>query len=402
MPELLPRPWSRVWRYLLAAAVGAAAWCAQTAVVLSAPLTPAQQDVVGAVLVLDFVLGVVVLALLPLRRRCPLLAACLASAVCAVSVASMGPAAFAVASMAVRRQRVAVTIAATVFVAGAIASEFLYRPRFLFTTGGGFDSMGGVVLSGAFFAAAVVAGYYVAARRELVGSLSERALTAEREQALTARVARDAERNRIAREMHDVLAHRISMVALHAGALTYREDLDRGQTAAVAHTIQDNARLALAELREVLGVLRAEGAADDSAEPPQPTLAQLPALLADAREAGSAVRLDDGGLDNGGLAGRQFPETLSRTAFRIVQEALTNARRHAPGEPVAVRLTGTPGGVLEVEVRNPLGDRVSAAPSPGVGLLGLAERAELAGGTVTHGPRPDGSFVVTARLPWQS
>ncbi|GGM88473.1 hypothetical protein GCM10011609_26530 [Lentzea pudingi] len=399
MPELLPRPWSRVWRYLLAAAVGAAAWCAQTAVVLSGPLTQPQQDVVGAVLVLDLLCGAVVLALLPLRRRHPLLVACLTSAACAVSVASTGPAALAVASMAARRQRVPVAVAATVFLTGAVVSESLYRPRFLFAEGGVFESVGGVVLSGAFFAAAVVAGYYVAARRELVGSLSERALTAEREQALTARVARDAERNRIAREMHDVLAHRISMVALHAGALTYREDLDRRQTAAAAHTIQENARLALAELREVLGVLRADGAAEDSAEPPQPTLAQLPALLADAREAGSAVR-----LDNGGLVGRQFPETLSRTAFRIVQEALTNARRHAPGEPVVVRLSGAAGGVLEVEIRNPLGDRVSAAPSPspGVGLLGLSERAALAGGTVTHGPRPDGSFVVTARLPWQS
>lgn len=397
MPELLPRPWSRVWRYLLAAAVGAAAWCAQTAVVLSGPLTEAQLDVVGAVLVLDLVLGAVALALLPSRRRHPLLAACLTSAVCAVSVAGMGAAVLAVASAAARRQRVPVVVAAAVFLTGAVVSEFLYRPRFLFAAGGVLEPAGGVVLGGAFFAAAVVAGYYAAARRELVDSLSERALTAEREQALTAQVARDAERNRIAREMHDVLAHRISMVALHAGALTYREDLDRGQTLAAAHTIRENARFALAELREVLGVLRAGGAADDPAGPPQPTLAQLPALIADVREAGSPVRLDDGGL-----AGRQFPETLSRTAFRIVQEALTNARKHAPGEPVAVRLSGTAGGVLEVEIRNPLGDRVSAAPSPGVGLLGLAERAGLAGGTVTHGPRPDGSFVVTASLPWRS
>lgn len=397
MPELLPRPWSRVWRYLLAAAVGAAAWCAQTAVVLSGPLTEAQLDVVGAVLVLDFVLGAVALALLPSRRRHPLLAACLTSAVCAVSVAGMGAAVLAVASAAARRQRVPVVVAAAVFLTGALVSEFLYRPRFLFAASGVLEPAGGVVLGGALFAAAVVAGYYAAARRELVDSLSERALTAEREQALTAQVARDAERNRIAREMHDVLAHRISMVALHAGALTYREDLDRGQTVAAAHTIRENARFALAELREVLGVLRAGGAADDPAGLPQPTLAQLPALLADVREAGSPVRLDDGGL-----AGRQFPETLSRTAFRIVQEALTNARKHAPGEPVAVRLSGTAGDVLEVEIRNPLGDRVSAAPSPGVGLLGLSERARLAGGTVTHGPRPDGSFVVTASLPWRS
>ncbi|MCR3750404.1 sensor histidine kinase [Lentzea californiensis] len=396
MPELL-RAWSRVWRHLLAAAVGVVAWGAMTAVVLSVPLTAAQQDVVGAALVLDLVLGAVTFALLLLRRRHPLVVACLTSAACVVSVTSMGPAALAVASMATRRQRVPVAVVATVFLAGSIVSEFVYRPRFLFTEGGGFEATSGVLLGEVFFAAAVATGYYVAARRDLVGSLRERALTAEREQALAAKVAREAERNRIAREMHDVLAHRISMVALHAGALTYRDDLDRGQTVEAAQTIQENARLALAELREVLGVLRADGPAGISADAPQPTLAQLPALLADAREAGSAVR-----LDSGELLVHRFPETLSRTAFRIVQEALTNARKHAPGEPVVVRLTGAAGDVLEVEVRNPLAGRTSAAPSSGVGLLGLAERAELAGGTFAHGPRPDGSFVVTARLPWQS
>ncbi|MGI5499043.1 sensor histidine kinase [Lentzea sp. CA-135723] len=394
MPEPL-RVWSRVWRSLLAAGVGVVAWCAQTAVVLAGTLTPAQQDVVGAALVLDFAVGVATLAVLPLRRRHPLLVACLTGAACTVSVAAMGPAALAVVSIAAERRRVAV--AAAVFLAGSVVAEFLYRPRFLFTEASGFEPASSVVLSGVFFAAAVLTGRYVAARRALVRSLHERALTAERERALAAQVARDAERNRIAREMHDVLAHRISMVALHAGALTYRDDLDRAQTTEAARTIGENARLALAELREVLGVLRAGGSADDSPEPPQPTLAQLPALLADAREAGSAVR-----LESGEVLGLECSETLSRTAFRIVQEALTNARRHAPGKPVVVRLAGTAGGVLEVEVSNPLGGGPDVVPSPGVGLVGLAERAALVGGTFAHGARPDGSFVVTARLPWQS
>ncbi|ANZ41445.1 two-component sensor histidine kinase [Lentzea guizhouensis] len=395
MPELL-RSWSRVWRYLLAAAVGVVAWCAQAAVVLSEPLTAAQQDVVGAVLVLDLAFGAVTLALLPLRRRHSVVVACLTSAACAVSVTSTGSTALTVASLATRRQRVPIAVVATVFLAGSIVSEFLYRPRFQLTEGSGFDSASGVLLGGAFFAAAVATGYYVAGRRELVDSLSERALTAEREQALTAKAARDAERNRIAREMHDVLAHRISMVALHAGALTYRDDLDRGQTVEAAQTIQENARLALAELREVLGVLRADESTGMSSEGSQPTLVQLPALLADARESGSEVR-----FEGGDLLVHRFAEPVSRTAFRIVQEALTNARRHAPGEPVVVRLTGTAGGVLEVEIRNSLNDRAGAAV-PGVGLLGLAERAELIGGTFTHGPGPDGSFGVIARLPWQS
>ena len=203
-----------------------------------------------------------------------------------------------------------------------------------------------------FFGLAIVTGFYVRARRELVASLNERLLTAEREQALTTEAARDAERTRIAREMHDVLAHRISLVAMHAGALAYREDLTREQTAETAATIQANAQLALAELRQVLGVLRA-GRPTDGVEAPQPTLAELPALLADVRETGSQVQLDVLGLRECELA--KIPATMSRTSFRIVQEALTNARKHAPGEPVSVRLTGEPGDVLEVEVRNRVG-----------------------------------------------
>ena len=197
---------------------------------------------------------------------------------------------------------------------------------------------------------AIITGFYVRARRELVASLHERVLTAEREQALTTEAARDAERTRIAREMHDVLAHRISLVAMHAGALAYREDLTREQTAETAATIQANAQLALAELRQVLGVLRA-GRVPDGVEAPQPTLAELAALLADVREAGSQVQLDVLGLRECDLA--KIPATLSRTWFRIVQEALTNARKHAPGEPVSVRLTGEPGGFLDARGAQP-------------------------------------------------
>jgi signal transduction histidine kinase len=382
---------SRAGRYLLAAATGAAAWMAMTAVVLSGPVTGVQEDAVGAALVLDLALGAVALGLLPLRRRHPLAVACLTSAATAVSVAALGPAALAVVSVATRRRRAEIAVAGAVFLAGAVVSDLLYRPRFLPSGSGG---VGGVVLVMVVFAAAVAVGYYVAARRELLDSLRERAATVEREQALTARVARDAERTRIAREMHDVLAHRISLVALHAGALAYREDLTREQAVDTAETIQENARLALTELREVLGVLRGGGPAD-VVEQPQPTLAELPALLADVREAGSVVRLDGGGVDLPGL-----PEALSRTAFRIVQEALTNARKHAPGERIDVRIAVAAGGALELEVRNRLGDRVGAAPpSAGIGLVGLAERASLAGGALEHGPRPDGSFIVTARLP---
>jgi signal transduction histidine kinase len=252
------------------------------------------------------------------------------------------------------------------------------------------------VLILALLGGCLLTGAHLGARRELVEVALDRARTAEREQALTAGAARAAERTRIAREMHDVLAHRISLVALHAGALTYRDDLTRAETTETAGVIQDNAQLALAELREVLGVLRAGGDSSPgggSTEPPQPTLTEVPALLADAREAGSAVRLDSA------IALPDVPETVSRTAFRIVQEALTNARRHAPGTPVTVRLNRADSH-LELVISNPGVIPPGAGTSAGMGLAGLAERAALAGGTLTAGGEPDGFFVVRSRLPW--
>ncbi|GID95549.1 sensor histidine kinase [Amorphoplanes digitatis] len=398
---MLPPPptWTRIGQYALAVAAGAAGWIAHAADRLSSPLAPATEDLVGALLVVDLLLGAAMLALLPLRLRHPLAVACVSTAVAVFSASSVGATAIAVGAMATRRRREWAALVAAVAVAAGITAELV---------GPGF-SPGTIVLLLAFVVVCLATGSYLGVRRDLVVSLHERAMTAEREQALAAGAARDAERTRIAREMHDVLAHRISLVALHAGALTYRGDLTRTETVGTAEIIQSNAQLALAELREVLGVLRAGDAAavDSLVEPPQPTLAELPALLADAREAGSEVRL------NSDVVMQDLPETLSRTAFRIVQEALTNARRHAPGAPVTVRLAhpraagaGPPAatgrrGHLELEVSN----RAPATPAPrvappGVGLAGLAERAEMAGGTLTAGQRPDGMFLVKARLPW--
>jgi signal transduction histidine kinase len=144
-------------------------------------------------------------------------------------------------------------------------------------------------------------------------------------------------------------------------------------------------------------VLRSSDGAD-AVEQPQPTLAELPALLADCREAGSDIALTSSELDQ---PLDQLPTTLSRTAFRIVQEGLTNARKHAPGAPVRVALAGGPGRQLVVEVCNPVAVRTgSEQSSAGVGLAGLTERAALAGGRLEHGPDADGAFVLRATLPW--
>lgn len=412
--------WPRAARYLLAVLVGALAWIAQAAALLSAGAPAgAQRDRVGAALALDLLLGAAVLALLPLRRRHPLPVACLAVLLAPVSVSGLGGVVLVVASLATSRRRGGLVLVGALSAVGAVLSQGLYRPWLSPSAdGGAFSVVVNVLLVMMIFVAAVLTGGYVAARRELLASLRERAATAEREQALTDRAARADERTRIARDMHDDLAHRISLVALHAGVLTYREDLSRAETAAAALTIQTNAQLALTELRQVLGVLRdgrvvgedgvlgdggvlGGGRPDEAEERSQPSLAELPALLADAREAGAAVRLE---AAEGLLAA--LPEQLSRISFRVVQEALTNARKHAPGAPVAVSLAGAAGDALGIEVRNPLGPRREArtAPGPGagpgLGLAGLGERAELVGGRLRFGVESDGEFVLRASLPW--
>ncbi|MCK2220702.1 histidine kinase [Actinomadura sp. ATCC 31491] len=249
----------------------------------------------------------------------------------------------------------------------------------------------GIVL-GALLLTVYAWGIVVRARRQLIWSLRQRADAA-------AEQARQAERERIAREMHDVLAHRVSMLSLHAGALEFRPDAPAADIARAAGAIRANAHLALQDLRQVIGVLRHPGAGGDDPVPerPQPTLADLPSLVEECRQAGMDVRLEQR------AAGA--PDGLGRNVYRIVQEALTNARKHAEGEPVTVTVTGAPGEGLAAEVRNPLGDPLAhrhapRLPGAGAGLIGLAERAELAGGRLEHGPTPEGQFVVRARLPW--
>ncbi|WP_345711296.1 sensor histidine kinase, partial [Kineococcus glutinatus] len=245
-------------------------------------------------------------------------------------------------------------------------------------------------------------GAYIGARRALVSSLRERAERAEAEQSLRADQARLAERTRIAREMHDVLAHRISLVALHAGGLEVRPDVGSEHVEATAATIRATARSALEDLRRVLGVLRTEspaGSAAGAAElAPQPTLVDVQRLVADSRAAGVGVELrSEVSLHT------QVPAELGRTVYRIVQEALTNVHKHARSAQAVVTLSGRPGGFLCVEVVNgrPAGG-APLLPGSGSGLVGLSERVGIADGTLLSGPEADGGFAVRARLPWPS
>lgn len=397
------RGWSRVWRYLLAAGLGFSLWTAQVATLTvpeiagEAAVTPPSEEIVGAAILLDLVLGVVALALLPLRRRHPLAVAVATTAATAVSAIAIGASTFAIVSMATWRRGRWLVVLGSVWIATTLYSSYLHVPTVWGTDNSTTTHLTDIGVGVAVFAVIVGTGHGIATRRELLASLHARAQAAERERALATEVAREAERTRIAREMHDVLAHRISLVALHAGALAYRDDLTREQVVETAGTIAAAAHAALAELRDVLGVLR-DPSQPGAVERPQPTLEEVPALLAEAREAGADVRLDTDGLDPD--AARELGASISRTAFRVVQEALTNARKHAPRQPVEVVLAGEPGGDLAIEVRNRALVVAGGGHRPGVGLVGLTERATLAGGELEHGYRSDGTFVVRARLPW--
>ncbi|MBF6620587.1 MAG: sensor histidine kinase [Patulibacter sp.] len=248
--------------------------------------------------------------------------------------------------------------------------------------------------------ASVAWGMVIRSRRQLVRTLRERAIRAEGEQQLRIEQAQQGERTRIAREMHDVLAHRISLLSMHAGALEFRPDAPPEDVSRAAGVIRASAHQALEDLREVIGVLREDDAAGDGAvvARPQPTLAAVPTLLDESRDAGMRIRarIAVGELD-------RYPAGPGRTAYRIVQEGLTNARKHAAGTTVTVAVAGRPGEGLTLEVLTP--GRIGAArepqiPGTGTGLVGLAERIELSAGRLDHGPTDDGGFGLRAWLPW--
>jgi signal transduction histidine kinase len=258
----------------------------------------------------------------------------------------------------------------------------------------------------AFLTATVAIAVAMRARRDLVEVLRERAARAEEETRIRAERLRALERERIAREMHDALAHRISMVSLHAGALVIRPDLTPQEVAKAATTIRDSAHQALEDLREILGVLRV---GDSDGLRPQPGIERLDELIEDARAAGVPVEWANDLGDSATGAG------LGRTVYRLVQEGLTNAGKHACGTQVRLALSRTRDDLLHVLVANPLSPANNGGapvedlpgavpPGAGAGLVGLAERVELAGGRFEHGIRrdPDGvlTFRLEAWLPW--
>lgn len=375
--------WSHVWRYGLCLLISALAWSS---------VVEGQWQDVRPLFWLDVALGTVAYPLVLFRRRWPLPVAVLLNVLAAFSGIAAGPACLATVSLASRRVFWQVAVVGLVsLTAGEIftTTQAIHDPEAAWV-----DLTINFVATGALLGW----GMYIGSRRELLWTLRDQVEKAQRERDLRAVQARSSERARIAREMHDVLAHRISQVSMHANALMFREDLTAEEMRESVAVIQQKANEALTDLRSVLGVLR-DQETGELLDKPQPTYADLPELVEEARESGMHVEYDDllAAAGHGAV-----PEVTGRTVYRIVQEGLTNARKHAPGALVSIRLSGAESEGIDVLVRNPLGfGPVVTPPSSGLGLVGLRERAELRGGRLDAGP--DGStWVLHGWIPWEA
>ncbi|WP_232820169.1 sensor histidine kinase [Brachybacterium sp. YJGR34] len=258
----------------------------------------------------------------------------------------------------------------------------------------GTSSLGimGLVLTALIVAASAATGMYTSTRRMLLAQLQQRAEQAESGRAAAEEQARRAERTRIAREMHDIVAHKISLVALQAGALEVNPALERAQVQQSAGLIRETATTALSELREVLGVLRGDG--DEAPLAPQPSWEDVRRLVTTSKDAGITVDLFD-------FIDDPVPDSLARTAYRVVQEGLTNIHKHALHTRARVALIGEPGTDLVIEVSNVLPKGFTTdLPGARMGLSGIETRVTHAGGTITSGPTDDGRFEVRAVIPW--
>ncbi|MDE3132732.1 MAG: sensor histidine kinase [Acidobacteriota bacterium] len=351
------------------------------------------------IFVIDVVCGVPSCLLVWVRRRHPVAVGFLAVALSTASEAAGGAAVVGLFTVAVHGQpRRTVQVALLSAVTGVTCAA-LYKQHGSFNFGSMFFWLVATV-------AVVGFGSAVRARRELLLSLKERAERAEDEQHLRVREAQLAERARIAREMHDVLAHRISLLSVHAGALEFNPGASAEEIARAAGVIRVSARAAQEELREVIGVLRA-GIELEDVQPPQPTIVDLATLVEESRAAGMDVSFKDA------LRDRSLSPILGRTVYRIVQEALTNARKHAPGQVVTITLDGDRAAGVRVEVVNrpwvgnapgggapPRPDGEGDHVGSGTGLVGLTERVTLVGGRLASEQLAGGGFRLMVTLPW--
>ncbi|WP_179956759.1 sensor histidine kinase [Amycolatopsis anabasis] len=354
--------------------------------------------------VLSFLAALDAAALLCWRHRWPVVVTGVAAVPPLLLAADSLAALIALAALAAhRRDRVLWAGGAIVYAATALAvwrdahrnPEVTVAGRIVGTQTSAGQVIGILLMAAIMTAIPIIVGTVRGVRGELARrEASERELRAE--------MTRREERTRIAREMHDVLGHRLSLLSLQAGALEVSRGAGSAQATEVARTVRTTARQSLEDLRQVIGVLRdGQGFAEPDGDPrgpvrPQPTLSDIPELIANARRSGLAVNVTIL-IDEAAAA----PAPLGTAAYRVLQESLTNVLRHAPGAAAEVFVRGGPGVGLALEVVNPLGAG-AAEPSPGsgTGLTGIGERVALLGGNVSAGPTDERMFALRAWLPW--
>jgi signal transduction histidine kinase len=273
--------------------------------------------------------------------------------------------------------------------AAVIASYAIYTVRSEVPDSGFWE----IVFGSAFLGIATGLGFAFGGSRRRAERLQSRTAHLVSEREAEARSAVAEERARIARELHDAVAHDVSVMTLQLGAVRRRLGPEQDREAEVLHGLERSGRDAVDELRRIVGILREESANGHRA--PRPTMRQLEALVEQVRDAGTPVTLEVAG------EAAQLPPGIDVSAYRIIQEALTNVLKHARGAQASVRVAYAPGELrIEVTDDGP-GPRVDgpAGPPRGHGLLGMRERVSLFGGVLSTGAEPDGGFGVHARFP---
>jgi signal transduction histidine kinase len=326
----------------------------------------------------------VVCETLPLlwRRRSPGLVVAVVAAVALASIAldvwllplQLGVALYTLTAVRSARRERAVGGAAIVAVAIAVLAA------------GGLE-FGAAAARVVFLIAAALLGDSIGSRRAYVREIEEKAERLEREQEIEARRATAEEQARIARELHDVVAHALSVVVVQAGAADDAFERDPPAARAAIRAVDQSARSALADLRRVLGILHH----DEPEYAPQAGLDRLDALVENVRATGLEVSLEVVGES------RPLPPSVGMSAYRIVQEALTNSLKHAHAERVRIRIRYDE--TLHVDVSDNGRGATNGAAAPGRGLIGMRERVTLLGGTIDAGPGTNGGYLVRADIP---